>query len=115
VSFKKYITNITNVGELSLLYAVRNNTSIIKLTLKCGDNIIQSEIESIIGWNKIGGLVRGEDIKKFPLQCKGRIQYLLLLIKELPICDDIYWNIMSMLKVKDIVKSGNPMQMHTWT
>jgi len=77
--------------------------------------IFKKKIDNIIGWNYFGSLLPGDDIKNLPSLCKDRVLFIFLILRELPMCDDMHWIIVVMLKVSDVVKGGDPEYWYTWT
>ena len=75
---------------------------------------IQDNIDAMTSCNTIGALCRKE-IKTLPPPCQDRVLFILLVLWKFPICDDMHWLIMDMLKVKDVVDGGHPRDRKSWT
>lgn len=106
---------LTTEGEVELLECLHHNATLTDLWLYQTPSI-QHEIRFLTYWNQIGGLYNEKCIHKLSISCQNRVVKLGLILGQLPICDDLHWMILNMLKVKDVVKSGNPWNdIETWT
>jgi len=92
---------------LTLVEAMHLNSTLLCLDL--GTNVCNTELTTMVGWNKVGGLSPGKMIKNMPKSCRNRILFIIFIFHQLPICDDMYWIILSMLKVQDFVQRGAPL------
>ena len=94
---------------------LRLNTTITNINLYHNDidNDIEEEIDVRTEWNRVGELSI-DKITDLTSTCKYRLLTLILILNTLPICEDMHWVIMGMLKVKDIVDNGNPHDKTTW-
>lgn len=94
--------DINYEGQFMILEATRFNTSLTQLDIQLfPKSEIQQEITDITYWN--WKEVFGEK-ESFPWSYRDHLVYILMLFNDLPICSDLHWMILNMLKVKDVVK-----------
>merc|ERR1711862_212487 len=101
--------NIGNEGAISLADCLRDNSTLTELDLR-GDNIEEKEyfaIDTLLGWKHMEPLSPSK-IKRLKPPCQNRVMVILLILNQLPICDHLHWNIMTMLKVRDVVSVARP-------
>jgi len=119
-------TKIDTNGMKILEDTLRSNNISLKevvITHDYDSNEIQKKIDEICTWNEIGNIeLISEMISPMPSSCANRIFFLIWIIKS---SSDFYMNnyfpsykciyyIMNMLKVQDVVKSGNPIDYSSW-
>lgn len=107
--------NIGMKGATALKEGLLGNVTLMTMELRGNDisQKIQRDIQLLTGWNQIGGL---KYKRRMVLHgsCKERVLWILCLLDQLPICQDLHWIIMEMLRVRDVVDSGDPMDSDTW-
>ena len=87
-------------GELVLLDAVRHNS--ILITLQLTDEVLENEFEEITQWNyEVKDNSSHET--KFPWSYRDHMIHILMILNQFPLCSDLNWIIITMLRVKDIV------------
>jgi hypothetical protein len=104
-------------GVTALVNGLRVNDTLTGLGLNLPENTddyIIEELNTLLGWNALDAL-SPTNIVTLPPCCKDRVLFILLIMKQVPICDDMYWYIMGMLKVRDVVNGGDPVDPSTWT
>merc|ERR1739845_26876 len=96
--------NIDYIGEISLLDALCQNFTLTYFDVSFNENIIQKEIDQVTCWNKIGKISHIHKIK-IPWTYRDSIHYIFMILNELPICTDLCWLIISMLRVRYVTST----------
>jgi len=94
-------------GAAALEDAVCHNATLIRLEMDYGTNMkMRKRLHELTSWNRLGSICP-TNISELPLTCKDYFLLILMIMNDLPICDDMHWIIISMLKVWDIVNNGD--------
>lgn len=114
------INPIDYEGGNKLLEALKCNATLRKLIVEKG-SALQKHIDKLTYWNEWGALGPHNEVKycgyntqTLPQVCQDFKVFLLLVLRQIPICDDLHWLIISMIRVKDLVRSGHPGNVKSW-
>merc|ERR1712037_1023587 len=95
-------------------HVMRTNKSLEMLLLNFNESNTHKELSNICKWNTWGNIEHDVMREKLPLCCQDKIIYIFWILADLDICDDLYWNIVRFLEVKDVVSNGDPRDKNTW-
>jgi len=81
--------------------------------------VVQKQLNNLLGWNSVGplGLL---DWKGLSNMCQERLVCRIWIVRQLGQNEVEKWNqvlvrvVLGMLRVKDVVESGNPLDVKTW-
>jgi len=92
-------------SEFELLDSVRHNSTLVDLSIHFKESELQEEINDLTEWNiRERNYSLYSDIK-FPWSYRDHVIYILMILNQLPIYNDLHWIVITMLKVKDVVKN----------
>lgn len=102
-------------GKIGLLNAMRCNKSIIKCVVHWEeesrdgkeDHEIQQELNDMTRWNEIEDVYNWTRKSISIWNYRDHIVYIIVILDQMPICSDLHWNIIEMLRVNDVVSEEN--------